>query len=72
VVGRHVAISNWHDSVRAACGLPVRQNKTQTTFGALSQRAADRESPIDILKRRYAQGEITKEEFDKMRKDVSS
>ena len=33
---------------------------------------ADRESPVDILKRRYAQGEITKEEFDKMRKDVSS
>ena len=30
------------------------------------------ESPIDILKRRYVQGEITKEEFDQMRKDLSS
>lgn len=31
---------------------------------------SDRETPLDILKRRYAQGEITKEEFDNMKKDL--
>lgn len=29
------------------------------------------ETPLEILKKRYATGEITKEEFDRMRKDIS-
>ena len=28
------------------------------------------ESPVDILKRRYAQGEITKEQFDTIKRDL--
>jgi len=28
------------------------------------------ESPLDILKKRYARGEISKEEFDRMSKDL--
>jgi len=29
-------------------------------------------SPLDILKRRYASGEITREQYDQMRKDLES
>ena len=31
-----------------------------------------RESPIEILKRRYAGGEISKEEFDRLKKDIEN
>ena len=30
------------------------------------------ESPLEILKRRYARGEITKEQFEEMRRDIES
>ncbi len=29
-----------------------------------------KDSPMDILKKRYAKGEITKEEYDEMRKNL--
>jgi putative membrane protein len=29
------------------------------------------ESPLEILKRRYAKGEINKEEFDRMKRDLA-
>lgn len=30
------------------------------------------DTPLEILKRRYAKGEITKEEFDSIKKDLES
>ena len=29
------------------------------------------ETPLDILRRRYAKGELTKEQFDEMKRDVA-
>lgn len=35
-----------------------------------SDGAAARETPLDILKKRYARGEISKAEFDRMKDDL--
>lgn len=37
-----------------------------------AQGSAQTESPLDILKKRYARGEITKEQFEQMKKDIEN
>jgi putative membrane protein len=35
------------------------------------QGAGDAETPLDIAKKRYARGEITREQFEQLKKDLS-
>ena len=35
-----------------------------------SERAPEDERPLEILKRRYARGDITKDEYEEMRRDL--
>ncbi|HMB16068.1 MAG TPA: SHOCT domain-containing protein [Pelovirga sp.] len=36
----------------------------------LSTGKAQNDSPMDMLKKRYAKGEITKDEYDRMKRDI--
>ena len=40
------------------------------SFGTNDFESKSHETPLDILKKRYARGEITKEQFDEMKKDL--
>ncbi len=44
--------------------LVIQNTKSKGKMGNLE------ETPIDILKKRYARGEITKDEFDKIKNDL--
>lgn len=44
------------------------QNMTKGNSGGSS----DKETPMDILKKRYARGEIDEEEFERRRKELES
>lgn len=44
----------------------IRGAQSSSTGGASG------ETPLDILKKRYAKGEITKDQFEQMKKDLGS
>ncbi len=50
------------------CGRGARRFCGQGACGACGD--APRENPLEILGRRYAKGEITKEEFERTRRDL--
>lgn len=45
----------------------LNRNKNRETLDD-----SKRESPMDILKKRYAKGDITKEEFDRLKRDIEA
>lgn len=47
-----------------------RREETKILVDAISKSPTSKETPLEILKMRYAKGEITKEDFEQMKKDL--
>ena len=58
----------WILIILAVIILIVVLSKTRSS--GVAGNSAGRETPLDILKKRYARGELTKEEFERMKQDL--
>jgi len=58
--------------VLIAVGLNTQSRKEEMKVlaDAINKSSKSKESPLEVLKMRYAKGEITKEEFEEMTKDL--
>jgi hypothetical protein len=75
LVGRLVDVSDghadYHDHCRSGrCLFPFWPQRYRPPWDRYPS-GRETETPLDILKKRYARGEIKKEEFDQMKKDLS-
>ena len=52
-------------------GLVVWGVMTLVKHGASASRSTGEQDALDIAKKRYARGEISKEQFDEIKKDLS-
>ncbi len=50
----------------------VRGASTGAQRTSTSPQFAPEQTPLDVLKARYAKGEVTKEQFEEMRRDLSA
>ena len=50
----------------------ARGASTGTQHAPTGAQSATGQSPLDILKARYAEGEITKEQFEEMKRDLGA
>ena len=50
----------------------TRGSQARTASQVLTPGAPTGQTPLDILKARYAKGEITKEQFEELKRDLSA
>ncbi|MCL4394280.1 MAG: SHOCT domain-containing protein [Chloroflexi bacterium] len=74
-IGAFMMLAFWALVIGGAVWLVatlVRGTQGQTFAHTASGMPASSQAPLDNLKMRYANGEITKEQFDELKRDLSA